>query len=81
MTLKVADVHRTLRKLPLRRRWTFDETPLDWDFSMKRGGLRPLDEAAYDFPLKAAWLTLLIFGELEGARTRARRRHLSAACR
>jgi hypothetical protein len=53
--------------LPLRRRWTFDGTPLDWDFSAKRRELRPLDESAFDFRLKPAWLELLIFGEYDYA--------------
>jgi hypothetical protein len=53
--------------LPLRRRWTFDGTPLDWDFSASRRGLGPLDKSAYDFRLKPAWLQLLIFGEYDYA--------------
>ena len=34
---------------------------------MKTSVLRPLDKAAYDFPLKPAWLTLLMFGEYDYA--------------
>ena len=67
MTVEGADLQRALRKLPLRRRWTCGGTPLDWDFSVKRSALRPLDKAAYDFPLRPAWLTLLMFGEYDYA--------------
>ena len=34
---------------------------------MKTSALRPLDKAAYDFPLKPAWLKLLMFGEYDYA--------------
>jgi hypothetical protein len=67
MALKDAHVQRALLKLPLRRRWTFDQTPLDWDFSLKRSPLRPLDASAFDFPFKAAWRALLVFGEYDYA--------------
>ena len=63
MPVKVANLQRPLRKLPRRRRWRFGGSPLDWDFSMKTSALRPLDKAAYDFPLKPAWLLDVYLGK------------------
>ena len=58
---------KLLGRLPRRRRWTFLETPLDWDFSAARRGPEPLDRAAYDFELKPAWMELAMFGEYDYA--------------
>jgi hypothetical protein len=56
-----------LRRLPRRRRWKVQATPLDFDFSPGLRGPAPLDRDAYDFPLEAAWLQLAIFGEYDYA--------------
>jgi hypothetical protein len=65
-SLSAAALQRALDRLPARRRWLLGETPLDWRFSTK-GGFRPLDETAFDFPLKPAWRELLVFGEYDYA--------------
>lgn len=52
--------------LPLRARWTIKGTPLDYDFSAARKGLRPLPEDTFDSAEKK-WLDLLIFGDYDYA--------------
>jgi hypothetical protein len=56
-----------VRLLPRRRRWVFQETPLDYDFSAGVRGPEPLRQKSYDFPLEPGWLELLIFGEYDYA--------------
>jgi hypothetical protein len=64
MTIDTRRLQAALRRLPTRRRWTVQETPMDYDFSARRR-LVPLDPESYDFPLERGWLQLLIFGEYD----------------
>jgi hypothetical protein len=66
-TVKAATIQDIVRRLPVRRRWMVQETPLDYDFSAGVRGPAPLRQRSYDFPLEPEWLELLIFGEYDYA--------------
>ena len=60
-------IQDAVRRLPTRRRWVFQETPLDYDFSAGVLGPEPLRQESHHFPLEPEWLELLIFGEYDYA--------------
>jgi hypothetical protein len=67
MTVDAATVQQLVHRLPTRRRWMLQETPLDYDFSAGVRGPKPLAQKSYEFTLEPEWLQLLIFGEYDYA--------------
>ena len=51
-------------KLPNRARWLIDDTPLDFDFSPTRGGLRRVESQDFNSvtTLDSEWRDLFVFG-------------------
>lgn len=49
--------------LPARARWMLGEIPLGFDFSVGRGGPRPLSDEDVYGGLEESWADLLVFGE------------------
>jgi hypothetical protein len=53
-------------RLPIHRRWLIEETPLDFDFSIARGGLHSLPNDAF-MCCEQSWPDLLMFGRYDFA--------------
>lgn len=53
--------------LPARARWMLGEMPLDFDFSVGRGGPRPLTDEDVCGGIEEEWADLLLFGECDYA--------------
>jgi hypothetical protein len=53
-------------ELPTKSRWMLDNTPLDFEFTVARGGLQALPDDVQKFG-DSTWSDLLVFGEYDYA--------------